>query len=126
MPDRVISQHRAASLLAEVLADPESDAARQVYADELLTRGDPRGELIQLDFALAGALSIRKRALLQARRAELCSQHASTWWPYALELRVRNGFIEAVTGTAAQLVAAGPALFAAEPVVEVEIGRAHV
>jgi len=112
---------RAASLLAEVLADPDSDAARQVLADELLTRGDPRGELIQLDFALAGALSIRKRALLQARRAELCSQHAATWWPTALDYRVRHGFIEAVTGSAAQLAAAGPALLAAEPVVEVTV-----
>jgi uncharacterized protein (TIGR02996 family) len=112
---------RSARLLAEVIADPDSDSARQVYADELLTRGDPRGELVQIDAALAGGLSIRKRAVLNARRAELVGQHGSTWWPFPLECRVRYGFVEAVTGTLAQLVAAGPALFAAEPVVEVTV-----
>lgn len=110
-----------ARLLAEVIADPDSDSARQVYADELLTRGDPRGELAQIDAALAGALSIRKRTVLNARRAELVEHHASTWWPFPLACRVRHGFVDAVTGTLAQLAAAGPALFAAEPVVDVTV-----
>ena len=38
-------------LLAAVLADPGSDAPRQVYADWLQERGDPRGELIELQLA---------------------------------------------------------------------------
>src|SRR5262245_17672022 len=112
---------RSASLLAEVLADPASDPARQVLADELLTRGDPRGELVQIDFALDGPLSIRKRAALRARRAELVRDHAATWWPFALEYRVRRGFIEAVAGTLAQIAATADALFAAQPVVELTV-----
>jgi hypothetical protein len=114
---------RAASLLAEVLADPASDPARQVLGDELLTRGDPRGELVQIDFALAGALSIRKRAALRARRAELVRDHSKTWWPFALDIRVHRGFIEAAAGTLAQIVAVGDALFAAEPVVELAVNE---
>src|SRR6185436_18386230 len=115
-----------ASLLAEVLADPASDPARQVLADELLTRGDPRGELVQIDFALTGPLSIRKRAALRERRNELVREHGKAWWPFALEYRVRRGFIEAVAGTFAQIEAAADALFAAEPVVDLtinELGR---
>jgi hypothetical protein len=114
---------RAASLLAEILADPASDPARQVLADELITRGDPRGELVQIDFALAGPLSIRKRAALRARRAELVRDHGKAWWPFALATLVRRGFIEAASRTLAQILAAGDALFAAEPVVELAVNE---
>ena len=39
-------------LLAEIWANPEDDAPRLVYADRLTERGDPRGELIQLQCQL--------------------------------------------------------------------------
>ena len=111
---------RLAQLLAAVIADPDSDLARQVYADELVTRNDPRGELVQLELALAGPLSIRKRDLLRARQGELLAKHGATWFPYSLAFRANRGFIEAVTGSLSQL-AASTALFAAEPVVEVTV-----
>jgi uncharacterized protein (TIGR02996 family) len=38
-------------LLAQIYAHPEDDDARLVYADLLQERGDPRGELIALQFA---------------------------------------------------------------------------
>jgi uncharacterized protein (TIGR02996 family) len=38
-------------LLAQVYADPDADAPRLVYADWATARGDPRGELITLQFA---------------------------------------------------------------------------
>lgn len=44
---------RARSLLESVLAAPADDAARLVYADHLIERGDPHGELIQVECALA-------------------------------------------------------------------------
>jgi uncharacterized protein (TIGR02996 family) len=112
---------RVAGLLAAVLADPEGDFARQVYADELVSRNDPRGELVHVDLALAGKLSIRKRDLLGARRGVLMKQHAATWWPYAVRYRVRGGFIEAVDGPFAKLDGEAARLFAAEPVVEVTV-----
>lgn len=37
-----------AALFAEIVQAPHDDAPRLVYADWLLERGDPRGELIAL------------------------------------------------------------------------------
>src|SRR4051812_40748674 len=50
---------RRAQLLRSVLADPDASGPKQVFADELQKAGDPRGELIQLELALAGPLAIR-------------------------------------------------------------------
>jgi len=114
--------NRRELLLAAVLADPDSDAARQVYADALATANDPRGEFILLDIALDGPLSIRKREALGIRRRELVKQFAKTWWPYSLgSSRTRKGFIVAIGGSLKQINTAAPKLFAAEPVTEVEL-----
>lgn len=54
-------------LLAAVYETPEADEPRQVYADWLQERGDPRGELIALQLARAAsgeAPSLRERKLL--------------------------------------------------------------
>ncbi|MDQ3333806.1 MAG: TIGR02996 domain-containing protein [Myxococcota bacterium] len=56
------------SLLAEIYAHPEDDQPRQVYADLLQQRGDPRGDFIALQ--LAGDAK---------RAAELLAQYARTW-----------------------------------------------
>lgn len=107
-----------ARLLAAVIGDPDSDTARAVFADELSSHGDPRGELILLELALAGPLSIRKREHLKARRDELKAEHGATWWPHKGAHRTHRGFVEAITATQAQLK---PELFAAEPIVEVTV-----
>jgi uncharacterized protein (TIGR02996 family) len=109
-------------LLEAILADPDNDDPRRVYADLLAQRDDPRGELILIDLALDGPLSIRKRAQLAARRHELYKAHARRWFPYALGgMRTRHGFLQAVKGSLKQLKAVGSKLFAAEPVTEVEL-----
>ncbi|HEY5938308.1 MAG TPA: TIGR02996 domain-containing protein [Kofleriaceae bacterium] len=41
------------TLLARIVAHPDDEAARAVYADALCEAGDPRGELIQVELALA-------------------------------------------------------------------------
>lgn len=111
-----------ASLLAAVIADPDSDDARRVYADLLAQRDDRRGEYIALALALEESLAIRRREQLAVRRDELYAAHAKQWFPYALpRMRVRRGFLDAVAGTGAKLKAAAPTLFAREPVVEVEV-----
>jgi uncharacterized protein (TIGR02996 family) len=56
------------ALLAEIYANPEDDQPRQVYADLLQQRGDPRGDFIALQ--LAGDAK---------RSAELLAQYARTW-----------------------------------------------
>jgi uncharacterized protein (TIGR02996 family) len=83
-------------LLAEVYAEPSDRVRRQVYADFLLERGDPRGELIALQLAdgrgqLDRAGQRRIRALLR--------EHQLTWLgPLAPVLvragsEFRNGFL---------------------------------
>lgn len=57
------------SLLSEIASSPDDDAPRQVYADLLLERGDPRGELIALQ------LADRDRA----RQQELIKEHGEKW-----------------------------------------------
>ena len=71
----VADDEQLASLRATVYADPDSDAPREIYADALQSRGDPRGELIALQLARAasnGAVSDRERALVE-RLARDCA-----------------------------------------------------
>ena len=113
---------RAESLLEAILADPDHDDPRRIYADLLAQRGDPRGDFILVDLALDGPLSIRKRAQLAARRRELHEAHARRWFPYAVAgMRTHHGFLQAVKGSWKQVKAAASKLFAAEPVTEVEL-----
>jgi uncharacterized protein (TIGR02996 family) len=49
-----------------VFRDPSSDAVRQVCADALQARGDPRGEFIALQLSTDAAAQKRARALLKA------------------------------------------------------------
>ncbi len=116
--------NRRELLLAAVVADPDNDAARQVYADALMSANDPRGEFILVETALDGPLSIRKRAELAIRKQDLVAKHAKTWWPYPLRnTRTQRGFVVAVGGTLKQINKVAPELFAAEPVTEVEVER---
>jgi uncharacterized protein (TIGR02996 family) len=113
---------RRGSILDAILDNPDSDEARQVYADQLIANNDPRGEFILLDIALAGPLSIRKREQLAARRAQLLKDHAKAWWPYSVaQTRVHKGFLQAVHGSWKQINAIAAQLFAAEPVTEVNV-----
>jgi uncharacterized protein (TIGR02996 family) len=62
-------QGSGASLFAEIAANPADDAPRQVLADHLLERGDPRGEFIALQ--LSGTDPAREHALV--------AKHAKSW-----------------------------------------------
>lgn len=102
-------------LLAQIRANPDDDALRAVYADELIAAGDPRGELISVELALA----TRPDAHLFQRRAELRAAHAMAWWNLgAWQVYTRRGFAARVTlNRYAQL----PAWLAREPVDEVQL-----
>lgn len=54
-----------ARLFAAVLADLDDDAARQVWADALLAREDPRGELIALQLARSPKHDAKIKKLVQ-------------------------------------------------------------
>jgi uncharacterized protein (TIGR02996 family) len=81
--------------VAAIRADPEDDAERLVYADWLLQRGDPRGELIHVQCALAAG---RTDIALRDRERELLDQHAAAWlgpWhEHARRWVFRRGFLE--------------------------------
>lgn len=62
------------ALLEAIYADLDDDAARLVYADVLLERGDPRGELIILQCARA-----RTGARATSRERELLGTYARAW-----------------------------------------------
>jgi uncharacterized protein (TIGR02996 family) len=107
------------ALLEALLADPTSDDPRQVIADALNAKGDPRGELITLELALAGPLGIRRREQLAARHDELLAAHGKKWFDTDLEHRRDRGFIASITGSVRKLLTAAPALFDTQPIVEV-------
>lgn len=92
---------RRASLLAAVLESPDDLAARSVYADFLSERGDPRGELIQVQLARASDASGASddRPALRKRETSLLTSYGAEW---AAELpcvrrpsvRFARGFVE--------------------------------
>ena len=87
-----------AALLAEIDADPEDPDRYRVYADWLITRGDPRGELMAAQIALSvaapgerGALQQRIEAIFAAHDRLLPGvdpDHATARW--------RWGFLDSV------------------------------
>lgn len=83
-----MSDPRAAALLAAICAD-DGDAQRLVYADHLLEHGDPRGELIVVQCALAQQASPE----LAARAAALIAAHGARWRD-ELGLREEDGAFE--------------------------------
>ena len=109
------------ALIQAVIDEPDSDLARQVCADALQARNDPRGELIVLELALAGPLAIRKREVMKARRDALLAEHRVQWFPTQLEYRTRGGFISAITGSLGSITSEQDTLFANQPIVEAAI-----
>jgi uncharacterized protein (TIGR02996 family) len=113
----------ARRLLDQILADPADDALRMVYADQLIARGDPRGEYIAVERSLAAAArGSEERAALSRRRAELRAAHAAEWWPELPEQRIgtRRGFVETVAVYVPELGRVG-ALAAREPIAALEL-----
>jgi uncharacterized protein (TIGR02996 family) len=67
--------------LAAILANPDDDGPRLVYADWLLQREDPRGELItvQCELARRDDDDTTEHRRLKRRESLLLSEHASAW-----------------------------------------------
>jgi uncharacterized protein (TIGR02996 family) len=83
-------------LFAAIVAAPDDDAPRLVYADWLTERGDPRGELIILQCRLAGGDT--DDALFD-RESTLLAKHQRRWLGEAgLKTgTLRRGFVEIAT-----------------------------
>jgi uncharacterized protein (TIGR02996 family) len=101
-------------LLAAIVRAPDDDAPRLVYADWLQERGDPRGELIQLQCEAARLpIADPRRRKIRIRENQLLEAHADDWkaplkgLPVS-ELAYERGFIESCVingGTAASVAA---------------------
>jgi uncharacterized protein (TIGR02996 family) len=102
-------------LLEAVLDAPDDDAPRLVYADALLDRGDPRGELIVAQLQLARERMVEARRLeLEAAAQKLVREHTARLGAAYAELNAgfmfRRGFVEQLTAPARALL--GSAAFA--------------
>jgi hypothetical protein len=89
-----------AALAASLQAEWSADTAA-VYADVLIARGDPRGELIAIDLALAteprAELALRKRELIELWIGE--SIAGWKWQPRNIEHGLVSGFAGANSAT---------------------------
>src|SRR5262245_39883880 len=81
------------AFLQATLDTPDEDAPRLIYADWLEERGDPRGEFIRVQCALARPdLNDAGRAKLQAREQELLLKHGRDWLGQGCSPRLRWRF----------------------------------
>jgi uncharacterized protein (TIGR02996 family) len=82
----------------QILANPDDDAPRLVYADALLEAGDPRGEFIRVQVEAAALPDGDPRKLELERQAwRLRARHAARLFG-GLQGRFRRGFLEDVWG----------------------------
>lgn len=110
-------------MLDQILADPDDDALRLVYADQLLAGDDERGEYITVEMRLASTpRGSSERAVLLRRRAELRAAHGARWWPELPEQRIgtRHGFAETVAVFGSELGLL-PELARREPIASLEL-----
>lgn len=140
-------------MLAAVLAAPDDDRPRLVYADWLMERGDPRGEFIALQlklgrtlsgaqgrYASASGLKEAEVMKLKQRELELIKRYEKVWVPRERCFRTwawRRGFLCSVVadlatfasqvGTVARMPLESARLtgFKPEHVKTVMAGRAH-
>jgi poly(ADP-ribose) glycohydrolase ARH3 len=117
------------AFLQAILESPDDDTPRLVYADWQEERGDPRGEFIRVQVALARLpADDPRREELEARERQLFQEHGKRWagplrglvrkWEF------RRGFVEAVTADARHFVRQADSLFRLAPVRQVTLRRA--
>lgn len=104
--------------LDDVLAAPDDDAPRLVWADALLEQGDARGELVVVQCALARGGLPRERSIPLRRREQELLANARAWSGLeglASNVTFRRGFVDGIEVTADVLLAQHEAIFAKAP-----------
>jgi uncharacterized protein (TIGR02996 family) len=114
------------ALLQAILADPEDDAPRLVYADWLEERGDPRGEFIRLQVQFADpALKGPRRWRLRAQAHRLLTKHEQAWLGplhgLARRWEFRRGFADFVEMEADKFLDHADAIFRHTPLRDLEL-----
>jgi uncharacterized protein (TIGR02996 family) len=101
--------------LKRVLEQPDDDAPRLVFADWLEERGDPRGEFIRLQCALAKGQVPATLKKLRHREQSLLQKYAKAWAKsyagIAQRCTFRRGFVEGITLPAERFIKHADLLF---------------
>jgi len=111
------------ALLADILANPDDDAPRLVFADWLTERGDPRGELISLQCAAQHATGgVLARHVNRA--SALLERHGEAWVGEIRQIvrgvELKRGFVASINATGSVFAKCG-ALFEQEPIEELRV-----
>jgi uncharacterized protein (TIGR02996 family) len=118
--------NQADAFVQAILDDPDDDSLRLIYADWLEERGDPRGEFIRVQYALAGMdADDPRRPPLEARERALLKEHGAVWagpLPQLVkEYSFCRGFVGEVTLGAESFLERGAELFRLSPVQTVRL-----
>jgi uncharacterized protein (TIGR02996 family) len=109
---KYVARPDEAALRRAVIADPDDLAARLVFADWLLERGDVRGELIRLECRDAHTPEeIARIAHILAASAASLAGEAAPYTPI-----FHRGFVDKVSMTVAAFARHGEKIFTSEPV----------
>src|SRR5437660_107995 len=89
-----------AAFLDAIIADPDDDALRLIFADWLDEQGDPRGEFIRVQIELAGMSEDDPRlAPLAERERELLRLHKTAWLGPVGRIADEAGFRRGLLGS---------------------------
>ena len=115
-----------AALLEGVLAAPDDDRPRLVYADWLTEQGDPRGEFIAIQCARARLpLDAPGQRALEDREWTLATSYEEQWKAAlgegVMSVKFRRGFVDEMTLFIPAFVERAEAMLAREPVRIVEV-----
>ncbi|MFO0810388.1 MAG: TIGR02996 domain-containing protein [Gemmataceae bacterium] len=118
------------AFLAAILAHPDDDLPRLVYADWLDDRGDPRGEFIRLEIELERDL-LRYDAAAKARLArihELLESNGDVWFAnvagVASDFSHWRGFVDTITLESSAFLRHGADILDRDPIRQVRLSGA--
>jgi uncharacterized protein (TIGR02996 family) len=114
------------AFLDAILAEPDNDVPRLIFADWLEEHGDQRSEFIRVQCQLARLREDDpRRPALEAREQELLGAYQGEWLgPLAggsMRLRFRRGFVDEVTLRLEAFLHRAEELVAAAPVARIEL-----
>ncbi len=108
------------AFLHDILARPDDDAPRLIYADWLEEHNNPRGEFIRVQCALAQlAPEDPRRWPLEQRERELLVEHEPKWlpgWNLTGEWQFRRGFVDEITVTSEEYLRSASQCFEQAPI----------
>lgn len=105
-------------LLAQVLAAPDEDPPRLVYADWLMEQGDPRGEFIAVQVQLRQRITPARRRFANERERALMAENnfgAEALKGVARRFKLRRGFVDEVWTTGTSFAKGAAGLLESEP-----------